>query len=90
MGALKPWHIIVLVVVLLLLLGSKKLPQMARGLGQSMRILKSETEEMKKKADKPEEKGDDRAEPKHSREPIEGTIEGESVADEVQDRKKTS
>ncbi len=39
----KPWHIIVLVVVLILLFGAKRLPDMARSLGKSMRIIKAET-----------------------------------------------
>ncbi|MFF5232338.1 Sec-independent protein translocase subunit TatA [Dactylosporangium sp. NPDC000521] len=43
MGALKPWHIIVLVVVLILLFGAKRLPDAARSLGRSMRIIKAET-----------------------------------------------
>jgi sec-independent protein translocase protein TatA len=43
MGALKPWHIIVLVAVLILLFGAKKLPDAARSLGRSMRIFKAET-----------------------------------------------
>jgi len=43
MGALKPWHIMVLVAVLVLLFGAKRLPDAARGLGRSMRILKAET-----------------------------------------------
>jgi sec-independent protein translocase protein TatA len=43
MGALRPWHIIVLVVVLILLFGAKRLPDAARGLGRSLRILKAET-----------------------------------------------
>jgi sec-independent protein translocase protein TatA len=43
MGALKPWHIAVLVGVLVLLFGAKKLPDAARSLGRSMRILKAET-----------------------------------------------
>ena len=43
MGELRPWHIAVLVVVLILLFGSKRLPDAARGLGRSMRILKAET-----------------------------------------------
>jgi sec-independent protein translocase protein TatA len=43
MSALKPWHIIVLVVVLILLFGAKKLPDAARSLGRSMRIFKAET-----------------------------------------------
>ena len=43
MGALSPVHWLIIVVVVLLLLGSKKLPDMARGVGQSMRILKAES-----------------------------------------------
>ncbi len=43
MGALKPWHIIVLVVVLVLLFGAKRLPDASRALGRSLRILKAET-----------------------------------------------
>ena len=42
-NGLEPWHIAIMVVVLVLLFGSKKLPEMARGLGKSMRILKAET-----------------------------------------------
>lgn len=47
MGALKPWHIIVLVVLVLLLFGAGKLPSLARNLGKSMRIFKSEVEELR-------------------------------------------
>jgi sec-independent protein translocase protein TatA len=36
-------HWAIVIVVVLLLFGSRKLPDMARGLGQSMRILKAET-----------------------------------------------
>jgi sec-independent protein translocase protein TatA len=43
MGALKPWHIFILVALLVLLFGAKRLPDAARGLGRSMRILKAET-----------------------------------------------
>jgi len=42
MGGIQPWHIILVVVVFLLLFGGKKLPDAARGLGRSLRILKSE------------------------------------------------
>lgn len=41
-NALEPWHLVVLVVVCLLVFGSKKLPEIARGLGKSARILKAE------------------------------------------------
>lgn len=43
MGALSPVHWAIVIVVVLLLFGSRKLPDMARGLGQSMRILKAES-----------------------------------------------
>jgi sec-independent protein translocase protein TatA len=43
MGALRPWHIAILVVLLILLFGAKRLPDAARSLGRSMRILKAET-----------------------------------------------
>jgi sec-independent protein translocase protein TatA len=43
MGSLRPWHIIVLVVVLILLFGAKRLPDAARSLGRSLRIIKAET-----------------------------------------------
>jgi sec-independent protein translocase protein TatA len=43
MGSLRPWHIAVLVVVLVLLFGAKRLPDAARSLGRSLRIIKAET-----------------------------------------------
>ena len=54
MGALQPWHWIVLIIVLVLLFGSKKLPEAARGLGRSMRIFKSEVQEMQNDGKKPD------------------------------------
>ncbi len=42
-NGLEPWHVIVVVAVFVLLFGYKKLPDAARGLGKSLRILKSET-----------------------------------------------
>ncbi len=46
MGAMSPAHWAIVAVVLLVLFGSKKLPEAARGLGRSLRILKSEVGEM--------------------------------------------
>ncbi|MFI6002405.1 Sec-independent protein translocase subunit TatA [Streptomyces sp. NPDC051366] len=46
-NALEPWHLILLLVVCVLVFGSKKLPDMARSLGRSMRILKSETQALR-------------------------------------------
>jgi sec-independent protein translocase protein TatA len=37
-----PWKVLIVAVVLIVLFGSKKLPDAARSLGRSMRILKTE------------------------------------------------
>ena len=42
MGELQPWHIILIVLVAFLLFGAKRMPDMARSVGQSLRIFKSE------------------------------------------------
>lgn len=47
MGALKPWHLIILVLAFVILFGFKRLPDAARSIGRSMRIFKSEVDEMK-------------------------------------------
>jgi sec-independent protein translocase protein TatA len=46
MGALGPWHWVIVAVVVVLLFGSKRLPDAARSLGSSMRIFKSEVREL--------------------------------------------
>ncbi|MFJ2769253.1 Sec-independent protein translocase subunit TatA [Streptomyces sp. NPDC087300] len=46
-NALEPWHLLVVAIVVVVLFGSKKLPDTARSLGKSMRILKSEAKAMK-------------------------------------------
>ena len=51
MGALSPTHWAIVAVVLVVLVGSKKLPDAARGLGRSMRILKSEVGELQSDTD---------------------------------------
>ncbi|WP_328623943.1 Sec-independent protein translocase subunit TatA [Streptomyces sp. NBC_00353] len=47
-GRLGAPEIVLLLVVLVLLFGAKRLPDMARSFGQSLRILKSETKAMRK------------------------------------------
>ncbi|MBD0746125.1 Sec-independent protein translocase subunit TatA [Streptomyces sp. CBMA152] len=49
-NGLEPWHLLIVAVVLILLFGSKKLPDTARALGKSLRILKSETRAMKEES----------------------------------------
>lgn len=48
MGNFRGWEILVIVGLVILLFGAKKLPDMARSLGKSARILKSEAKAMKK------------------------------------------
>jgi sec-independent protein translocase protein TatA len=43
MGALSPWHIILIAVVLLLLFGPNKLPELGRGFGKMFREFKDAT-----------------------------------------------
>ncbi len=46
-NGLEPWHLIIVVVVVFLLFGAKRMPDTARSLGKSLRILKSETRALK-------------------------------------------
>ena len=69
MGALRPWHIIVLVVVLILLFGAKRLPDAARSLGRSLRIIKAETKGLA------DDDVDAKAEAQSGRSPLSGTID---------------
>lgn len=48
-----PWKILIVAVVLIVLFGSRKLPDAARSLGKSMRILKTEVQDLHH--DEPEE-----------------------------------
>lgn len=54
-GWMQPSHIIIIAILFLLLFGAGKLPAAARGLGQSLRIFKSEMKEMSKDGDADEE-----------------------------------
>jgi sec-independent protein translocase protein TatA len=46
MGAMKPMHWIVLLVIVLLLFGAKRLPDLAKSVGQSLKIFKKEIKEL--------------------------------------------
>ena len=46
MGGLSWWHWLIVVGVLVVLFGAKRMPDAARGLGRSLRILKSEVATM--------------------------------------------
>ncbi|OFI37997.1 preprotein translocase subunit TatA [Arthrobacter sp. SW1] len=64
---LEGWHIVIIVVLALVLFAAPKLPSMARSIGQSMRIFKSEVREMKKDGKSEAADGDD---------PVEGKVVG--------------
>lgn len=46
-NGLEPWHLLIVAAVFVLMFGSKPLPDAARSLGQSLRILKSEARAMR-------------------------------------------
>ena len=47
MNLFKPSHIIFLLIVVILLFGYKKLPDIARSVGQSMKVFKKEIKELR-------------------------------------------
>ncbi|WP_326813078.1 Sec-independent protein translocase subunit TatA [Streptomyces scopuliridis] len=50
-NGLEPWHLLIVAIVIIVLFGSKRLPDAARAVGKSMRILKSETKAMKEEGE---------------------------------------
>lgn len=63
-GGLQGWHLVIIIVLALLLFGAPKLPGLARSVGQSLRIFKSEVRQMK----------DDEKNPPAADETVEGKI----------------
>lgn len=64
---LEGWHLLIIIVLALVLFAAPKLPSMARSLGQSMRIFKSEVREMKKD-------GSESAKTDADKDTVEGTV----------------
>ena len=64
MGGIQGWHLVIIVILALLLFGAPKLPGLARSVGQSLRIFKSEVRQMK----------DDEKTPAAGDETVEGKI----------------
>jgi sec-independent protein translocase protein TatA len=58
MGNIGPWQLLIVAALIVLLFGARRLPELARGLGSSLRIFKAETKGMmeddKKKKSTPE------------------------------------
>ena len=63
--SLGPWEILLIALVIFLLFGATRLPNAARSLGRSMRIFKSEMDEMKtdKKAQQAEQQAIEQQQP---------------------------
>ncbi|TCK25817.1 Sec-independent protein translocase subunit TatA [Pseudonocardia endophytica] len=55
MGAMSPTHWLIVIGVLVLLFGAKKLPQMARSVGQSARVFKGEMKGLRDDEEKTEQ-----------------------------------
>jgi sec-independent protein translocase protein TatA len=66
-GLFEGWHIVVLLLLIVVLFGYKRLPDVTRSLGRSMRIFKSEVESLRDDDDKKDK-------PKPASPPISGRI----------------
>jgi len=70
MGFLRePSHLILVGLIVVILFGSRRLPDVARGLGQSMRIFKAEVKQMQNDDTPPRRTSAETAEP-----PLEGKV----------------
>ncbi len=74
---LEGWHIVIIVALVVLLFGSRKLPDAARSVGQSLRIFKSEM----KAAAKDEGAAD--AKKDAAPQAVEGKVVNQTVTDSV-------
>ncbi|GAA4988376.1 Sec-independent protein translocase subunit TatA [Kitasatospora paranensis] len=58
-NGLEPWHVLLVIAVVVLLFGAKRLPEIARSVGRSLRILKAETAALREDGTPAEESGED-------------------------------
>jgi sec-independent protein translocase protein TatA len=58
-NGLEPWHVLLVIAVVVLLFGAKRLPEMARSIGRSLRILKAETAALREDGTQDAESGED-------------------------------
>jgi sec-independent protein translocase protein TatA len=68
---LEGWHIVIIVALVVLLFGSRKLPDAARSVGQSLRIFKSEMKAAAKDGETPVENQPKAAAPQQA---VEGKV----------------
>lgn len=84
-----PVILLVLVLLAFLLFGANKLPKMARNMGQSMRILKSEVKEMKTEGkDAKKGKATKESDAEDDASAVEGTVISQSETTENSDSKE--
>jgi sec-independent protein translocase protein TatA len=76
---LEGWHIVLIVGLAVLLFGSRKLPDAARSVGQSLRIFKSEMKAAAKDGETPEA-GSKTDAPQQA---VEGKVVNQTVSDAV-------
>ncbi len=69
---LQGWPLVIIILAIIILVGWKRLPDAARSVGRSMRIFKSEVEQMSNKSDedKPSAASTDTVDGMHRPEPI--------------------
>lgn len=78
------WHIVVLIIAFVLLFGWKNLPNVSRSLGESMRVFKSEVDQMKDENEARKGRGQDSALP--GGDDAEGRTPGAARDEHVDDR----
>lgn len=81
MGLTSWWHWVILLVVVLLLFGANRLPSLAKGVGQSLRIFKSEMNELRD--DKKPTEADAQAAPQAAPQPTPRTASKDDDAPKV-------
>jgi sec-independent protein translocase protein TatA len=77
---LRPIEIIIILLVILLLFGAKKLPDLARGVGQSLRIFRAETKALQ---DEGAEKKDEAPQVEQKQTEAQHNPVSEGVADQI-------
>ncbi|AYD89789.1 twin-arginine translocase TatA/TatE family subunit [Actinomyces sp. 2119] len=55
MGALRPTHWVVLIIIVILIFGANRLPDIARSVGQSMKVFRKEVKDLREDEDKDSE-----------------------------------
>lgn len=79
------WPLVIIIVLAILLFAAPKLPQLAKNLGQSMRIFKSEVKQMRK--DDEEESPSSDRDKNGSVQAVEGTIVNDEADRQTENNK---